>query len=69
MSTEEYTKDSAKPCEGCDLDEIDALTCTAKRIQKQSEVTNESLKMLDPRRDAFQGRQERLYDRVGCRQG
>ena len=53
MSTEEYTKDSAKPCEGCDLDEIDALTCTAKRIQKQSEATNESLKILDPRRDAF----------------
>ena len=53
MSAEAYTKESAKGCEGCDLDEIDALTCRAKKIQKQSEATNESLKILDPRSDAF----------------
>lgn len=53
MSAEAQTTESTKPCEGCDLDEIDALTCTAKKIQKQADATNESLKILDPRRDAF----------------
>ena len=52
MSGEARTTESM-PCEGCDLDEIDALTCKAKKIQKQADVTNESLEKLDGRRDDF----------------
>ena len=52
MSGEARTTESM-PCEGCDLDEIDALTCKAKKIQKQAEVTTESLETLDARRADF----------------
>ena len=47
MSVEARATESTKPCEGCDLDEIDALTCEAKEIQKKAEVTTESLQTLD----------------------
>jgi hypothetical protein len=53
MSVEARATESTKPCEGCDLDEIDALTCKAKEIQKKAEVTTESLQTLDARRADF----------------
>jgi len=59
MSAEGHTRDSSKPCEGCDLDEIDALTCTAKKIQKEADATEESLQTLDPRRDDFKAAKDK----------
>jgi hypothetical protein len=40
-------------CIECDLGEIDALTCESARIERQAEVTKESLEKLDGFRDKF----------------
>src|SRR6476659_3543832 len=58
MSVAERDTESTKPCEGCDLDEIDALTCKAKKIQKQADVTTESLQKIDKRRADFKAAKE-----------
>jgi hypothetical protein len=45
-------------CADCDPGEIDDLTCTAKKIERQAEVTRESLETLDNRRDQFKAAKE-----------
>jgi chromosome segregation ATPase len=53
MTTERPSQEHKDPCAECDLGEIDKLTCTAKKIERQAEVTKESLEQLDNRRDQF----------------
>lgn len=47
MTTTHSANPPGDPCVTCDLSAIDDLSCGAKRIQRQYEVTNESLAQLE----------------------
>jgi len=54
MTSLEQTEPASQRCDDCETGEIDDLACAAKGIQKQSEVTNESLVQLEPFKTQFE---------------
>jgi chromosome segregation ATPase len=58
MTDDHPSKDPKEPCADCDLEEIDSLTCTARKIERQAAVTTESLEVLKPRQEKFEAAKE-----------
>lgn len=54
MTSVEQSEPTSERCDDCETGEIDDLACTAKGIQKQAEVTNESLVQLQQFKTQFE---------------